>query len=158
MLADIIRMNPGHPVLPETSDEATAVAILARAQQDSAEDARLRDLFAARRLRQRPVTEDAMGQRALTHLAALSHACTHTEPLAEQTAQAFARHPHHEIYRSFPACGSLVAARLFAEIGDDPARFTARGLRACAGTAPLTWAWGGSRSVTRRRVCTAGTG
>ncbi|MFM9462707.1 transposase [Streptomyces scabiei] len=46
----------------------------------------------------------------------------------------FSAHPHHQIYRSFPACGPLLAARLCAEIGDTPDRFpTGRHLRAYAG-------------------------
>ncbi|WP_157878889.1 transposase [Streptomyces sp. CT34] len=47
-----------------------------------------------------------------------------------------------------------MAPRLFAEIGGDLTRFeTSRGLRAYAGTAPLTWASGESRAVTHRTVC-----
>jgi transposase len=44
-------------------------------------------------------------------------------------------------------------ARLLAELGDDPSRFgSARGLRAYAGCAPLTWASGASTMVTHRRI------
>ncbi|MGW1275552.1 IS110 family transposase [Streptomyces tsukubensis] len=118
------------------------------------EAARLRDLFAAPQIRQRPGTETAMGERTRLHLAELNTACRQAEHLAAETDAAFATHPHYTVYRSFPACGQLVAARLFAEIGDDPDRFTtAKGLRAYAGTAPITWASGSSRSVTHRSVC-----
>ncbi|MEV0446284.1 hypothetical protein AB0I46_46070 [Streptomyces spectabilis] len=30
---------------------------------------------------------------------------------------AFALHPHYPIYRSFPACGPVIAARFFSELG-----------------------------------------
>ncbi|MGW5151736.1 transposase [Rhodococcus koreensis] len=41
--------------------------------------------------------------------------------------------------RSVPGLGPILAARVLAEVGDDPARFaTANGLRAFAGTAPIT--------------------
>ncbi|RNF86759.1 IS110 family transposase [Streptomyces botrytidirepellens] len=131
--------------------ETLAAAGRTRMLDDQA--AGLRELFAAPRLRQRPATEDAMGQRMLVHLAELDAACLQAERLRETITETFARHPHAPIYRSFPACGPIVAARLFAEIGDDPGRFTARGLRAYAGTAPLTWASGGSHKVTHRRIC-----
>ncbi|WP_406220644.1 IS110 family transposase [Streptomyces decoyicus] len=228
LLADIIRTHTDrYRPLPETSDQATAVAVLARAQASSAQDARermlrlrshlglyfpaavaawagmdhglrraearavlvaaptprqaaalskrrlydilaaagrtrlldqeaerLRALFVAPALRQRPETETAMGQRTRMHMAELSLACQQAEDLAEQADAAFARHPHHRIYRSFPACGPLLATRIFCEIGDDLSRFaTARSLRAYAGTAPITWSSGQSHTVTHRSVC-----
>lgn len=95
------------------------------------EAGRLRELFSAPRLRQRPETEQAMGERTRLHLAELSLACQNAEHLAGSADTLFSSHPHHRIYRSFPACGPLVAARLFAEIGDAPGRFpTGRHLRA----------------------------
>lgn len=95
-----------------------------------------------------------MGQRTRMHMAELSLACQQAEDLAEQADAAFARHPHHRIYRSFPACGPLLATRIFCEIGDDLSRFaTARSLRAYAGTAPITWSSGQSHTVTHRSVC-----
>ncbi|MBV9026819.1 MAG: transposase [Streptomycetaceae bacterium] len=118
------------------------------------EAARLRDLFAAERLRQRPETEQAMGERTRLHLAELATACQHAEELTELTDQRFSAHPHYRIYRSFPACGPLIAARLFAEIGDDLQRFpSGRSLRAYAGTAPITWSSGSSHCVVHRKVC-----
>ncbi|WP_435060230.1 transposase [Streptomyces sp. bgisy060] len=119
------------------------------------EAGRLRAQFADPRfLRQRPMTEEAMGERTRVLVAELDAACRQAEHLAAETDAAFATHAHYPIYRSFPACGPIVAARMFAEIGDDLDRFaTARGLRAYAGTAPITWSSGRSHSVTRRRVC-----
>ncbi|WP_055530107.1 IS110 family transposase [Streptomyces graminilatus] len=118
------------------------------------EAGRLRDLFAASALRQRPETEQAMGERTRLHLAELSIACQHAEHLSNLADTRFSAHPHHRIYRSFPACGPIVAARLFAEIGDAPERFpTGRHLRAYAGTAPITWSSGSSHTVVHRTVC-----
>jgi transposase len=230
LLADIVRQNPGRrSFLPENSDQAAAIAVLARAQASSTqaarsimlrlrshlglyfpaaveawsgmqhglrrpearavlslaptprqaaalskrrlhdtlaaagrtrllddEAARLRDLFALLRLRlrQRPETEQAMGERTRFHLAELSLACDNAERLEDLADTLFAAHPHHRLYRSFPACGPLLAARLFAEIGDAPDRFpTGRQLRAYAGTAPITWSSGSSHTVVHRTVC-----
>ncbi|MGA5819851.1 IS110 family transposase [Kitasatospora sp. NPDC094028] len=132
---------------------AETLARAGRSRLIDTEAARLLELFAQPRLRQRPATEQAMGVRAAVLLTDLSQACTHAQQLADQTEELFSQHPHAEIYRSFPGCGPLTSARLFGEIGDDPDRFTtARGLCSYAGTAPLTWASGGSRSVTHRQV------
>ncbi|MFJ4184128.1 IS110 family transposase [Kitasatospora sp. NPDC089509] len=115
---------------------------------------RLRDLFQKPQLRQRPATETVMGERTRLHVTELQLARHHAEQLAELTDRAFAQHPHYPTYRSFPGAGPLLAARIFAELGDDPARFTtARALRSYAGTAPITWSSGTSHTVVHRKVC-----
>ncbi|WP_116211572.1 IS110 family transposase [Streptomyces olivoreticuli] len=114
---------------------------------------RLRAVFRENRLRQPTQVEEAMGLQTLAALALLDQACRSVDDLTEQTTTAFLAHPHAEIYRSFPGCGPVIGARLLGEIGDDPDRFaTAKGLRAYAGAAPLTWASGSSSSVTYRRI------
>jgi hypothetical protein len=53
----------------------------------------------------------------------------------------------------FPGLSTILGARILAEIGDDRSRFaTARGLKAFAGTAPVTQASGMKTVVTRRVV------
>lgn len=65
----------------------------------------------------------------------------------------FATHPMEPVLRSVPGLGPLLAARILAEVGDDPDRFaTASSLRSYAGTAPVTRASGRSRYVKARRV------
>ena len=65
----------------------------------------------------------------------------------------FEQHPLAPVLRSAPGLGPVLAARVLAEVGDDPDRFTsAQGLRAFAGTAPITRASGRSRFVHARRV------
>ncbi|MCS3845064.1 IS110 family transposase [Microbacterium sp. AK031] len=68
-----------------------------------------------------------------------------TTELAQQTLA--------PILQSAPGIGAVLAARILAEIGDDPDRFaTAAGLRAFAGTAPVTRASGRSHYVKARKV------
>lgn len=68
-------------------------------------------------------------------------------------AAEFEQHPLAPVLRSAPGLGPVLAARVLAEVGDDPDRFaTAQGLRAFAGTAPITRASGRSRFVNARRV------
>lgn len=65
----------------------------------------------------------------------------------------FEQHPLAPVLRSAPGLGPVLAARVLAEVDDDPDRFaTAQGLRAFAGTAPITRASGRSRFVNARRV------
>lgn len=54
---------------------------------------------------------------------------------------------------SVPGLGLQLGARVLAEIGDDHTRFAdARGLKAYAGSSPLTRASGKKSGITRRRV------
>jgi transposase len=73
--------------------------------------------------------------------------------LEQALADEFGEHPLQPILTSAPGLGPILAARVLAEIGDDLTRFhTADGLRAFAGTAPITRASGRSRIVSARRV------
>ncbi|MBO1766700.1 IS110 family transposase [Allobranchiibius sp. GilTou38] len=73
--------------------------------------------------------------------------------LEDALAAEFDRHHLAPVLRSAPGLGPVLAARVLAEIGDDPTPFaTAQGLRAFAGTAPITRASGRSRFVNARRV------
>jgi transposase len=58
------------------------------------------------------------------------------EQLKAELGREFETHPLAPVLRSAPGLGPVLAARLLAEVGDDPDRFTtANGLRAFAGTA-----------------------
>jgi len=130
------------------------LATAGRARLLDQEAARLREVFTDPSLRQSAATERAMGERTRVLLTLLDAACSAADGLAEMAEEQFSAHPHSGIYRSFPGVGRLGGPRLFAEIGDDPGRFaTARGLRAYAGTAPITWSSGTSHVVTHRTVC-----
>ena len=61
------------------------------------------------------------------------------DELEKALAIEFAQHALAPILWSAPGLGLVLAGRVHAEVGDDPARFaTANGLRAFAGTAPIT--------------------
>ena len=73
--------------------------------------------------------------------------------LEQAVTESFNQHPDTGIITSFPGLGTLTAARVLAEIGDDRSRFSdAEGLKAHAGAAPITRASGKTKSVTCRRV------
>ncbi|OJF16019.1 transposase [Couchioplanes caeruleus subsp. caeruleus] len=75
------------------------------------------------------------------------------QDLAAAVEEVFAKHPSSDVITSFPGLGPLVGARLLAELGDDPTRFSdARAVKAYAGAAPVTRASGRSHRVMARRV------
>ena len=118
-----------------------------------AEAQRLQGAFRTGQMRQLPLVEQAMGRQTLALLRQLDAACASADDLERAAAESFSQHPDAGIITSFPGIGALTGARVLAEIGDDRSRFKdARGLKAYAGSAPVTRASGKSRSVTHRKV------
>jgi len=81
-------------------------------------------------LHQPVLVETAMGQPTRALLAALDTACNSVEDPARAAAELFQTHPDYAIIISFPGLADSTGVRVFAEIGDDRARFAdARALR-----------------------------
>ncbi|MGW6009173.1 IS110 family transposase [Streptomyces sp. NPDC055210] len=151
--------------LLQTASTSTQAARLTRAQLQAAlkragrkrgidtEVDRLRGVFHAEYAHQPQLVEDALGKQMLALLIQLNAACTAAEQLAEAVENTFPPHPDAEILLSFPGLGIQLGARILAEIGDDRTRFAdARGLKAYAGSSPITRASGKRSSITRRWV------
>jgi len=118
-----------------------------------AEAARLKEAFRKEQMRQLPLVEQAMGRQALALVRQLEAACASAADLEQAATESFNQHPDAGIITSFPGIGALTGARVLAEIGDDRSRFQdARGLKAYAGSAPVTRSSGKSRSVTHRKI------
>jgi transposase len=114
---------------------------------------RLRAVFTDTYLHQPPLVENAMGIQLGALLRQFDAACTAVDELAEAAIAHFEQHPDAAIITSFPGLGSLTGARVLAEIGDDRARFAdARGLKAFAGSAPITRASGKKTVVLHRHI------
>ncbi len=78
---------------------------------------------------------------------------TEITTLQTEVETLFTRHPAAEVYLSQPGLGSILAARVLAEFGDDPTRYDgARARKNYAGTSPITRASGKSRAVHARHV------
>jgi transposase len=93
-----------------------------------------------------------MGEQAAGLLRSLSTALTNLTRLDEALTAAFNSHPDARIITSMPGLGPVLGARMLGEIGDDRERFTdARGLKAFAGTAPVTRA-SGTKTVVSARI------
>jgi transposase len=115
--------------------------------------ARLRDVFTNTYLHQPALVENAMGIQLTALLGQLEAACTAVEQLTEAAIAHFEQHPDAEIITSFPGLGKLAGARVLAETGDDRFRFAdARGLKAFAGSAPITRASGKKTVVLHRHI------
>lgn len=114
---------------------------------------RLRAVFTDTYLHQPPMVENAMGIQLGALLRQLDAACAAVEELAEAAIAHFEQHPDAKIITSFPGLGNLAGARVLAEIGDDRTRFPdARGLKAFAGSAPITRASGKKTVVLHRHI------
>jgi transposase len=73
--------------------------------------------------------------------------------LEAELATHFEAHPDADIYLSLPGLGVVLGARVLAEFGDDPNRYTtAKCRKNYAGTSPLTVASGKKRAVLARHV------
>jgi transposase len=104
-------------------------------------------------LRQPVAVEAALGVSAQTLLTVLAAQQGAVETLEKALGERFDAHALAPILRSAPGLGPVLAARVLAEIGDDPARFDSpAGLRAFAGTAPVTRASGRSYYVKARKI------
>ncbi|MFD7281623.1 IS110 family transposase [Streptomyces sp. NPDC059862] len=151
--------------LLKTAPTPTKAARLTRAQIQAAlrragrqrgieaEADRLRDIFRGDYAHQPPLVEDALGKQMLALMVQLEAACTAADDLAKAVEEAFPQHPDTDVLLSFPGLGVQLDARVLAEIGDDHTRFAdARGLKAYAGSSPITRASGKKSSITRRWV------
>ncbi|CPV68997.1 IS110 family transposase [Mycobacteroides abscessus] len=124
-----------------------------RQRRIDAEVDRLLTVFRSDELRQPAIVEEAMGMQLTTLLAQFEAACQASDDLEAAAREHFESHPDAAVIGSFPGMGTLVGARVLAEIGDDRQRFAdARGLKAFAGSAPITRASGKRTVITYRRI------
>ncbi|MEV6408668.1 IS110 family transposase [Streptomyces bobili] len=124
-----------------------------RSRGIDAEADRIREVFRADYAHQPQLVEDALGKQMLALLRQLEAACIAADELANAVEETFPQHPDAAVILSFPGLGIQLAARVLAEIGDDRNRFAdARGLKAYAGSAPVTRASGKKHHVGRRMV------
>ncbi|MFG2844522.1 IS110 family transposase [Kitasatospora sp. NPDC048296] len=99
-----------------------------------------------------PVTA-AYGAAAVAHARLLIALNEQIQALEQQVSAHFLAHPDAEIYLSMPGIGEITGARVLAEFGDDPTRYTsAKARKNYAGTSPVTRASGKSHTVQARYV------
>jgi transposase len=104
-------------------------------------------------LRQATRVEDGLGHAVSGLIAVITSMQAAIADLEKAMTDEFTDHDYAATLRGAPGLGPILAARVLGEIGDDPNRFpTAQGLRAFAGTAPITRSSGRMRIVKSRHV------
>ena len=98
-----------------------------------------------------PLTAHAFGVSARALITVITTLTTEIAVLQDEVDAYFGRHPDAEIYLSQPGLGVILAARVLAEFGDDPHRYTTgRSRKNYAGTSPITRASGTKTTVLAR--------
>ena len=101
-----------------------------------------------------PLESQAKGQLVRNLAAVLRELQTQIRDAERLIDAALAQHPDAAIVQSFPRTGSVNAAQILAELGDDRARFASFDqLAAEAGACPVTYASGKHRAVGFRHAC-----
>jgi hypothetical protein len=102
-------------------------------------------------LRQPPPIEAAYAVIVASAARLIAQLNTQIAELQAVVAEGFGRHPDADIVTSQPGLGPILGARVLAEFGDDPARYTdAKARKNYAGTSPITRASGTRRIVLAR--------
>jgi transposase len=94
---------------------------------------------------------EAMGQVVKALVAVAGELTVQIAVLKAELADRFDEHPAAKVIRSLPGLGMVLGARVLAEFGDDPNRYTdAKSRKNYAGTSPITRASGRSHVVLAR--------
>jgi transposase len=100
-----------------------------------------------------PLVTDAYGAVARAAVAVIAALNEQVGLLEQELGASFDQHPDAAILRSLPGLGTVLAARVLAEFGDDPTRYAdANARRNYAGTSPITRASGRSLIVLARHA------
>jgi transposase len=134
-----------------TKQQITAVlARHRRRSRDQKADAVLAALREAQLAVPAPVAA-AYAAAAIAHARLLITLNEQMATLDEQVSVHLLAHPDAEIYLSMPGIGEITGARVLAEFGDDPARYTsAKARKNYVGTSPVTRTSGKTRTVQAR--------
>jgi transposase len=133
---------------------AQLVAALRRGGRQRNLDRRAAEIRAALRAPQLaapPLVAEAQAANVVALVAVIATLGAQIAALEARLAERFEQHPDAAILRSQPGLGSILGARVLAEIGDAPNRYLdAKARRNYVGTAPITRASGTSRAVVAR--------
>jgi Transposase/Transposase IS116/IS110/IS902 family len=111
----------------------------------------IRDALRAPQLTAPAILADAYGDSVKALVAVVATLNIQIDELRAVLAERFEQHPDADIYRSLPGLGVILGARVLAEFGDDPNRYTnAKARKNYAGSAPITRASGKHKVVLAR--------
>jgi hypothetical protein len=144
---------------PEQGRKLTAARVetlLRRAGRQRYLPTRAAEIVVALRSEQlpaRPGVVDAYAGAVASLVAVTAEMVRQIEVLEVQVSAGFGRHADVEIYLSQPGLGMVLGARVLAEFGDDPDRYTdSRPRKNYSGMAPVTKASGTKRVVLARHA------
>jgi transposase len=136
-----------------TSAQISAALKRARRRNVAEKAAVIQTALRAEHLGQPEVVADAYAASVQALIAVLIVLNTQITTLQGQVEAHFGQHPAAEIITSQPGLGPILGARVLAEFGDDPHRYTcAKARKNYAGTSPITRASGKKKAVLARFV------
>lgn len=143
------------PVAAErlTSGQIRAALKRARRRDIDTKTTRIQDTLRSEHLSRHKAITAAYAATTRSIVAVLVTLNEQITILQEQVDQHFGEHPDAEIILSQPGMGPLLGARVLAEFGDAPGRYTdAKARKNYAGTSPITRASGKKKVVVARFV------
>jgi len=136
-----------------TITQISAPLTRARRRNVAEKAARIQAVLRAEHLGQPEVITAAYAATTRAAVAVLTTLNEQVKILQGQVDAHFGRHPDAEIILSQPGLGPVLGARVLAEFGDDPDRYTdAKSRKNYAGTSPITRASGKKKVVLARFV------
>ncbi|WP_308169496.1 IS110 family transposase [Acrocarpospora catenulata] len=131
----------------------SAVLKRSRRRDAAAKAAAIRDALCTEHLGQSEIVTGAYAATVRATVAVLQTLNSQIKTLEEQAEAYLGRHPDAEVYLSQPGLGVITSARVLAEFGDAPGRYTsAKARKNYAGTSPITRQSGKSKTVHARFV------
>jgi len=136
-----------------TIAQISAALTRARRRNVAEKAARIQAVLRAEHLSQPEVVTQAYAATTRAAVAVLRTLDEQVKTLQGQVDAHFGQHPDAEIILSQPGLGPVLGARVLAEFGDDPDRYTdAKSRKNYAGTSPITRASGKKKVVAARYV------
>jgi len=151
---ELLKSAPG-PDQGARLPKSKIVAALTRAHHRdvAAKAAQITAILREDQLRQPPAIQSAYAAVVTSEVTIIETLNTQVNQLGAVVAAHFGRHPDAEIYASQPGLGTILAARVLGEFGDDPHRYRdAKARKNYAGTSPITRASGSKKVVLARYV------
>ena len=133
----------------------TILAALVRARRRNREERadQTMAVLRAQELRQPGAVQAAYAAAVSVQVALITTLNTQIDSLEQVVAEHFGQHPDAEILTSLPGLGTVLAARVLGEFGDDPGRYVdSKARKSYAGTAPITKASGTKKVVMARHA------
>ncbi len=130
---------------------ATALKRGGRRRRVSQRAEEIRSALRSPQLEAPEVLSRAYGEVVRSTVRIVAEMTEQIDALAREVEARFEVHPDAKVLRSLPGLGSVLGARVLAEFGDDPTRYTdPKARKNYAGTSPITKASGRSRVALAR--------